>query len=198
MKMESLGKDEQKKQELQAGTQYACHILNNVVMPICKELSFAIDIFDKKALFDYLRNVRKLRTDYLIKMTEGANNPALAVVLKKSAEELWDNAYKKHPLANPYIVEEIPADVMDYLTITGGDVYTFHARANNPAITKACIIEATPDDIAKRDEIKDVCKALNDCFAGAGDLFTAYIAIVQGRFVPVSNVKDYKPLIYGA
>lgn len=195
--MEILCKDEQKKSALMTGAQHACHLLNNVVIPICKELTFIIDTSDTLSLGKYMRNINALHSDYIGKMKEGAGNPALAIVLEKSAEELWAQAYKKHPIANPYIINEIPLDVFDVLTITGSDIYTFHARTNNPAIAKACIIYAEEEDVSKRAELKEVCDALNRCFNGNGQLFPAYIAIVQGRFAPLKNIKNYKPLIYG-
>lgn len=196
--MEVLGKDNERLSSLQTGTQHACHLLNNVVIPICKDLTFIIDTFDTASLNRYMRNINALHSDYIGKMKEGAGNPALAIVLEKSAEELWAQAYKKHPIANPYIIEGIPEDVMGYITITGTDIYTFHARQNNPAIEKACMIYAEEEDIAKRDELKEVCEALNRCFNGNAQLFPAYIAIVQGQFAPLKNTTNYKPLIYGA
>ena len=195
--MEILCKDEQKKSALMTGAQHACHLLNNVVVPICRELSFSIDTFDTATLDRYMRAIEALHSDYINKMREGAINPALAIVLEKSAEELWAQACKKHPIANPYIINEIPLEVFEVLTITGSDIYTFHARTNNPAIEKACIIYAEEEDVSKRAELKEVCDALNRCFNGNGQLFPAYIAIVQGRFAPLKNIKDYKPLIYG-
>lgn len=195
--MEKLGTDKQKAQALNTGAMHACHILNNVVIPICKELNFTIDTSDRESLDCYMRDLSALHSDYVGKMREGANNPALAVVLEKTAEELWGKAKSAHPLANPYIINDIPNEIFDYLTLTGSDIFTFHARANNPAIAKACIIEATPEDIAKRDELKEVCDALNRCFNGNAQLFPAYIAIVQGQFAPLKNITNYKPLIYG-
>lgn len=179
------------------GAQHACHLLNNVVIPICKELTFLIDTSDTATLGKYMRNINTLHSDYIGKMKEGASNPALAVVLEKSAEELWEQAYKKHPIANPYTIGGIPDDVMEFVTITGSEIYTFHARMNNPAIEKACVIYADDEDIAKREELKEVCEALNRCFNGNGQLFPGYIAIVQGRFFPLKNITNYKPLIYG-
>ena len=196
--MEVLGKDNERLSSLRTGTQYACHLLNNVVIPICKDLTFTIDTSDTSSLNRYMRNINTLHSDYIGKMKEGAGNPALAIVLEKSAEELWAQAYKAHPIANPYIINSIPDEVMVFVTITGSDIFTFHARPNNPTIEKACIIEATQEDLAKRDELKEVCEALNRCFNGNAQLFPAYIAIVQGQFAPLKNTTNYKPLIYGA
>lgn len=196
--MEVLGKDTERHSSLRTGSQHACHLLNNVVIPICKELTFIIDTSDTASLNRYMRNINTLHSDYIGKMKEGAGNPALAIVLEKSAEELWAQAYKKHPIANPYIIGSIPEDVMDFVTITGTDIFTFHARQNNPAIEKACTIYAEEEDIAKRDELKEVCEALNRCFNGNAQLFPAYIAIVSGQFAPLKNTTNYKPLIYGA
>ena len=195
--MDILCKDEERRRELQTGAMHACHLLNNVVILICKELTFLIDTSDTATLGRYMRNINTLHSDYIGKMKEGASNPALAVVLEKSAEELWKQAYKKHPIANPYIIAEIPEDVFEVLAITGSDIYTFHARTNNPAIEKACVVYADEEDVSKREELKAVCDALNRCFNGNGQLFPAYIAIVQGRFAPLKNIKNYKPLIYG-
>lgn len=196
--MEILGKDNERHSSLRTGSQHACHLLNNVVIPICKDLTFIIDTSDTASLNRYMRNINTLHSDYIGKMKEGAGNPALAIVLEKSAEELWAQAYKKHPIANPYIIGSIPEDVMDFVTITGTDIFTFHARQNNPAIEKACTIYAEEEDIAKRDELKEVCEALNRCFNGNAQLFPAYIAIVSGQFAPLKNTTNYKPLIYGA
>lgn len=196
--MEVLGKDSERHSSLHTGSQHACHLLNNVVIPICKDLTFIIDTSDTASLNRYMRNINTLHSDYIGKMKEGAGNPALAIVLEKSAEELWAQAYKKHPIANPYIIGGIPEDVMDFVTITGTDIFTFHARQNNPAIEKACTIYAEEEDIAKRDELKEVCEALNRCFNGNAQLFPAYIAIVSGQFAPLKNTTNYKPLIYGA
>lgn len=197
--MEVLGKDNERLSSLRTGTQHACHLLNNVVIPICKDLTFIIDISDTASLNRYMRNINTLHSDYIGKMKEGAGNPALAIVLEKSAEELWAQAYKAHPIATPYIINSIPEDAMEFVTITGSDIFTFHARANNPAISKACIIEATPEDIAKRDEIKAVCDALNNCFNGLGMAFSQYICIApDGKFYPIHGANNYKPLIYGA
>lgn len=195
--MEVLGKDSERYSSLRTGSQHACHLLNNVVIPICKDLTFIIDTSDTASLNRYMRNINTLHSDYIGKMKEGAGNPALAIVLEKSAEELWAQAYKKHPIANPYIIGGIPEDVMDFVTITGTDIFTFHARQNNPAIEKACVIYAEEEDIAKRDELKEVCEALNRCFNGNAQLFPAYIAIVSGQFAPLKNTTNYKPLIYG-
>lgn len=196
--MEVLGKDNERLSSLRTGTQHACHLLNNVVIPICKDLTFIIDTSDTASLNRYMRSINTLHSDYIGKMKEGAGNPALAIVLEKSAEELWAQAYKAHPIANPYIIGSIPDEVMEFVTITGSDIFTFHARPNNPTIEKACIIEATQEDLAKRDELKEVCEALNRCFNGNAQLFPAYIAIVQGQFAPLKNTTNYKPLIYGA
>lgn len=196
--METLGTDKLREQELNTGTLHACHLLNNAVIPICRELNFTIDVSDTETLDRYLCDISALHNDYIDQMTEGAGNPALAIVLKKSAEELWEQAYKAHPIANPYIIGSIPDDVMEFVTITGSDIYSFHARANNPAITKACIIEATPEDIAKRDEIKAVCDALNKCFNGLGGLFSGFICLGNdGRFYPIHGATNFKRLIYG-
>ena len=197
--MEKIGTDNQKRRELISGAQHACYILNTIVMPICKDLSFTIDATDAVTLNNYIRDLSTLHSDYIAAMVEGESNPALSVVVKKAAEELWHNANAAHPLKNPYIISEIPSDIMAYLTLTGSDIYTFHARANNPAIEKACVIEATPEDLAKRDEIKAVCDALNDCFNGLGNAFNQFIYIAQdGRFYPIQGVKNYKALVYGA
>ena len=186
--MEILSKDALKRQELITGAQHACYLLNNVVIPICKELTFLIDTSDTASLDKYMRNINALHYDYIGKMKEGANNPALAVVLEKSAEELWAQAYKKHPIANPYIIADIPDCVFDVVRITGSDIFSFHARANNPAIEKACVIYADEQDVAKQEEIKEVCEVLNKCFGGNGQLFPGYIAIIQGRFAPLKKV----------
>lgn len=196
--METLGTDKLREQELRTGTMYACKILNEVVIPTCKELSFTIDIHDTETLDRYMRDIPALHDDYIAKMTEGASNPALVLVLKKSAEELWEQAEQKNHLPNPDITKDIHDDIMEFVTITGSDIYSFHARADNPAISKACIIEATPEDIAKRDEIKAVCDALNKCFNGLGGLFSGFICIGNdGRFYPIRGATNYKRLIYG-
>ena len=195
--MEKLGIDNEKKKELMTGAMHACHLLNNVVMPIAKELSFLIDVSDNYLLDEYLRQIESLHDEYLEKTLEDAKNPALAIVLRKTAEELWEKAYVNHPIANPYIISELPRKILNYVTITGSDIYTFHARPNNPAIEKACIIEGTEEDIKKRDEIKEVCSILNRCFNGMGGLFSGYIAIQNGHFSPIRDVTNYKPLING-
>lgn len=195
--MEILAKDKEKRQELQTGTQHACHLLNNVIIPIAKDLNFDIDIHDTLILDEYLRDINRLRNDYLEQMKEGVNNPALGIVLEKTAEGLWTSAYNAHPIKNPYIIDSIPAGVLNYVTITGSGIEDFHARQNNPAIEKECLIEATQEDIDKRDEIKAICEALNRCFNGMGGLFSGYIAIQNGQFSPIRDVTNYKPLIHG-
>ncbi len=195
--MKTLGKDKLREQQLLAGTMYACKILNEVVIPTCKELSFTIDIHDTETLDRYMRDLPALHDDYITKMTEGANNPALVTVLKKSAEELWAQASGMHELKNTYIISDIPDDVMEFVTLTGSDIFTFHARPDNPAIAKASVIEATQEDIDKMEELKEVCEALNKCFNGNAQLFMLYIYIESGRFFPRTNTTNYKPLIYG-
>lgn len=195
--MEILAKDNQKKQELHTGAQYACSVLNNTIVPVARELSFTIDINDKELLDYYIRDINHLRQSYLSRMLEGANNPALSAVLQKSAEELFAAAYAKHPIPNPHIVNDIPAGILEYLNITGSGIENFHARPDNVAIEKSCIIEATPEDIAKKNEIKELCESLNACFNGMGGLFSAYIAIQGGKFSPIKNISNYKPIING-
>ena len=195
--MEILAKDGQKRQSLNSSSQHACHILNNVIFPIAKELRFEIDITDKRALNLYILRLSAMQDDYIGKMMEEATNPALAVVLKESASKLWRSASQNHHLANPGIIADIVPDWYEYVTIVGQDIYSAHARPNNPAMEKACIIEATEEDLAKREEIKEVCNALNRAFNGNGGLFGGYITIERGVFVPIKNITNYKPLIYG-
>ena len=193
-----LGTDKERRAELFSSTQHACNILNTIIFPILKELRFEIDITDTETLNRYLRSIASLRSDYVEKMREGANNPALASVLEKSAEELWNKARLKYPVSNPGIIGEITADVFDFLTITGNDIYSCHIRANNPAIEKACTIEATDADIAKRKELIEVCEVLNRVFHGRGDLMWGYIGVDRGQFVLRDNILNFNPLIYGA
>ncbi|MBO4923393.1 MAG: hypothetical protein J5382_04620 [Bacteroidales bacterium] len=196
--MEVLCKDNEKRQALNAGAMHACSLLNLVVIPICKELNFGINISDTVNLDRYMRDIKTLHADYIETMKEGtSSNPALLAVLEKSAESLWSAAYQKHPISNPSVIETIPKGIFDVITIVGDDIHTFHARICYPAIEKACIIYAGADDISKRDELKDVCKVLNKCFNGNAHLFSGYIGIVEGRFTLRDNIKNYKPLIYG-
>ena len=186
--MEILTKDNQKNQELRKGAQFACSILNNTIAPVARELSFFINTDDKELLDGYLRNINRLRQDYLSQMLEAANNPALAEVLRKSAEELFTAVYSRHPIPNPSVILEIPTGILDYLNITGTGVENFHARPDNIAIEKACIIEATEEDLAKREELQELCDSLNACFSGMGGLFSSYIAIKGGKFSPIEDV----------
>lgn len=195
--MEIIGKDKERSASLRSGSQHACHLLNNVVIPICKELTFAIDTSDTATLYGYVRNLDALHSDYIDKMKDVANSPALVAVIEKSSEDLWLQASGKHRIQNPSIIGAIPEDVMDFVTITGEDIFTFRAVQNISAIEKACIIYADGEDCAKRDELKEVCKVLNRCFNGNAQLFPAYIGIVSGQFAPLKNVTNYKPLIYG-
>lgn len=194
--MKILGRDDKKAQELRTGTQHACHLLNEVVIPTCKELSFMIDIHDTETLDRYMRDISALHDDYIAEIMDGERNPALILVIKKTAEELWEQAYGKHNLKNPFIISDIPDDVMEFVTLTGNDIFTFHARQNNPAIAKACEIEATKEDLEKIEEIKAVCDALNKTFNGNGGLFWQYVSISHdGIFLPAYGVKNYKPLM---
>lgn len=195
--MEVLCKDSEKKRALSTGASFACNLLNGVVVPICKELNFDIDVCDSDTLDEYLRDINALHSNYIEKMSEEASNPALIAVLKNSAETLWSAAYRKHPISNPYIISDIPKGIMEVVTITGSDIYSFHARTNHPAIEKACNIYADEEDISKREELEGVCDALNGCFNGRAHLFSSYITVAQGRFVPVERVSNYKVLING-
>ena len=179
-------------------TQHACNILNSILIPICKELSFEIDTTDTAILDRYLRSLPALRGDYIAKMREGTSNPALASVLEKSADELWNKARLMFPIPNPSIIGEITTDVFDFLSVTGSDIYSFHIRPNNPAIEKECTIEATEADLTKRKELMEVCETLNRVFNGRADLMYGYIGIDRGQFVLRENILNYNPLIYGA
>ena len=193
-----LGTDKQRRAELFTSTQQASTILNGVILPICQELRFEIDITDTETLNRYMRSITSLRADYIDRMREGASNPALASVLEKSAEELWSKARAKYPISNPSIIGEITADVFDFLTVTGSDIYSFHIRPNNPAIEKECTIEATEADMEKRKELIELCEHLNKVFNGRADLMMGYLGIDRGLFVMRDNILNFNPLIYGA
>ena len=196
MKKTVLGTDREKRKDLGTSTMVACQILNNFVIPIARDLSYKIDIQDKSLLAWYLKNPARLREDYIGEMVKQANNPALGKVLRDSAEKLWNDARKKYNY-NPIAAEPIVKDVMDYIAITGEDVQSFHARPNNPAIEEACKVYATEEDMEKREAIEALCDHLNEVFNGCGGFFSAYIGLVQGRFYPIREVTNYKPLING-
>jgi len=195
--MTVLCSNNEKRKSLDSGATRVCNLLNTVIIPICRELSFDIDVSDKDLLDKYFRNINSLRSDYYEKTKEGANNPALSLVLEKTAETLWSSAYRNHPIANPYSIDETPRGIMEYVILEGSDIYSFHARKNNRAIEKSCNVYADEEDMAKREELEEACRALNRCFNGNAHLFSGYITIARGRFELVDRISNYKVLIYG-
>lgn len=199
MTMEILSQDKERAQELRTGAQFACSILNNVIFPICKELEFGFEVHDREILKRYVYDVELLHSDYLGRtMTGQEGNPALSLVLKKQAEELWGQAEQHFPIKNPYIIGDIPEEVFSMLIINGSDIYDAEARPSQSAIERACIVYADDADFTKKAELKEVCDALNKCFNGRAELFSRYIGIFRGEFTRIEGVQTYKPLIYGA
>lgn len=199
MTMEILSQDKERAQELRSGAQFACSILNNVIFPICKELEFGFDVQDREKLKQYVYNIGRLHSDYLDRTMSGQEgNPALSLVLKKQAEELWEQAEQHSPVKNPYIIGDIPEEVFDMLIINGSDIYDAEARPSQSAIERACIVYADDADLAKKAELKEACNALNKCFNGRAELFSRYIGIFKGEFTRIEGIQSYKPLIHGA
>lgn len=177
------------RKELISSAQKACHHLNRVVFPIARELSIKIDEKDTATLSAYLLNLNNLRDKFFQEASGGAKSLTLANLLEKSAEELWKEAYRRHPILNPYALDDIAPNILQYIAIKGE-----FAKPILPAIEKACIVEQTAQDEEKRKEIKDVCEQLNRVFNGRGELLFGYIAIIGGRFWPLEKVTDFRPL----
>lgn len=186
--MEQIINQEQKK-ELISSAQKACHHLNRVVFPIARELGIKIDENDTATLNTYLRNLNNLRDKFFQEAAGGAKSLALANLLEQSAEELWKEAYRRHPILNPYALDDIAPNILQFIAIKGE-----FAKPILPAIEKACIVEQTAQNEEKRKEIKDVCEQLNRVFNGRGELLFGYIAIAGGRFWPLERVTDFRPL----
>lgn len=177
------------KKELMSSAQRACHHLNRVIFPIARELGIKVDENDTATLYTYLRNLNNLRDRFFQEATSHAKNLSLANLLEKSAEELWREAYRRHPIHNPYALDAIAPNILQVISIKGE-----FAKPILPAIEKMCIVEQTAQDEEKRKEIKDVCEQLNRVFNGRGELLFGYIAIAGGRFWPLEKVTDYQPL----
>lgn len=197
MKETILGDDSQKRQEIHTSTNHACFVLNRHILPIARELQIRFVVTDSEPLTGYVRNPDKMKQDYIGAAVSRVESPYLQKIAGEATEKQWNEVASKYPLPNKYILQEILPNWKDYVEIIGGTIDNARGIANEKAISDACKIVANEQDLAKREEINNACKVLNEVFNGRGELFSGYIAIQDGAFVPLGKVYNYKPLIYG-
>ncbi|MBQ8070205.1 MAG: hypothetical protein IJ202_05100 [Bacteroidales bacterium] len=191
-----LGIDKVRRNELTSSTLAACTVLNGFIFPMVKELSFSVDHQDKSLLSIYVKKPLSLKEDY-INESSISDRPVMEKVLRKAAGELWNMALKASGAerVNLSIVDGIDADVMEYVSLAAVDSRGVHARPDNVAIEKACIIYADESDLEKKKELEELCVHLNRVFNGNGGLLSSYVSLEKGKFVPIRDVVNYKPLM---
>ena len=197
MEKQFLGVDREKSQRLSTSTNFACFILNRCVFPIAAGLKMRLDLGDKETLTGYVKNLDAMRSDYIGNAVNGVENPALKRVAKDVTGKQWDEIAGQYPLPNPDIVRDVVDDALRYVSIVGTSVDVAKAVANEKAIKEASAIYATEEDSKKKAELEELCKALNRVFNGAGNFFSQYILLNNGKFTPNPKATIFKPLIYG-
>lgn len=187
---EILRINNEKRRELRSYATTVSRIVNEQIIPIARSLSFNVPLKNTEKRARYIQDLNEMRLDYIAAAVGNAENDTLRRVLEKSANELWQEA--QSGIKTLYINSNIYTAI-DYIDVEGKDIYSYLAVVNMNRIDEACTITLAEEDKAKMKEIEDACAMLNNVFNGRGSLFSGYITIVQGMFVPV-KVSNYNPI----
>lgn len=187
VKREVLFFDKEKEREMTDAARYFCGILNRFVIPMARELDFELDVTDKDNMKALAENPDGLRRDFADSASV-ASNLAVARVLRTAAEQAYDEARKHY---NVTVVSSFHN--AEFIEISGTSLDSFFAKVDGERIREECTTYASESDIEARANLQRACDVLNEVFNGRGELFSIYIGIVGGKFLP-AKVRGYSPI----
>lgn len=188
VKREVLFFDKEKEREMTDATRYFCGILNRFVIPMARELDFELDVTDKDNMKALAKNPDGLRLDFADYSASVASNLAVARVLRTAAEQAYDEARKHYNVTVASSFHNA-----EFIKISGTSLDSFFASVDSERIREECTVYASESDIEARADVQRACDVLNEVFNGRGELFSIYIGIVGGRFLP-AKVRGYNSI----